>query len=95
MGYFSSGTEGEIYYERYCENCIHSSDNPEVWECPIWDAHLLYSDKLCDTKDEPGKVMLDMFIPIDESGHNEECKMFVEKPKQQVELEDWQQPGLF
>ncbi|KKN12271.1 hypothetical protein LCGC14_1018230 [marine sediment metagenome] len=23
MGYFSNGTEGDIYSEKYCEKCVH------------------------------------------------------------------------
>lgn len=73
MGYFSNGTEGMLYEEKWCDNCIHQVD------CPVWSIHLEWSYELCNKKDDPGKQMLDEFIPIDENGRNQECTMFVEK----------------
>ncbi len=69
MGYFSNGTEGAIYEDRYCSRCIHSDLGPgkEIGvdkPCPIWMMHLLYAYELCNEKDHPGKVMLDTFIPL-------------------------------
>ena len=76
MGYFSNGTEGLMYEERYCARCVH--DNKGT--CPVLVAHLLFAYELCNEKVHPGKVMLDMLIPLSKDGcGNEQCVMFVEK----------------
>lgn len=70
MGYFSNGTEGEIYYEDYCIRCVHDRDN----DCPVWNAHLLYSYRDCN--DETS--ILHMLIPRSKDHlSNEACLMFV------------------
>lgn len=76
MAYFSNGTEGEQYEEKYCERCIHYGD--ENKGCPIWDAHLFFSYELCNKENDPGKQILDMLIPMDGVWAGE-CRMFVEK----------------
>ncbi len=68
MGYFSNGTEGEMFEERWCANCRHSdiSGGREIGvdpPCPVWMAHSLYAYELCNEKEHPGKVILDMLIP--------------------------------
>lgn len=75
MGYFSNGTEGAIYEERYCVNCIHYGDKPEEGnQCSVWDAHLLYNYVQFD---QPiVKSVLEMLIPRKEIG-NGQCKLFV------------------
>ena len=92
MGYFSNGTEGAIFEERFCSRCAHSDyregkdfgdrDNPP---CPIWMAHLLYAYELCneDAEKNPGKQMLDMLIrPVKKTASDgieyfdNECQMF-------------------
>lgn len=74
MGYFSNGTEGMIYEERYCERCIHYGDEEEG--CPIWMAHLLYN---YDEANNDASV-LNILIPINkENGENEQCTMFIEE----------------
>lgn len=64
MGYFSNGTEGMAFQERYCFHCRNWRDleDGRGEGCPIWDAHLLYSYELCNSE-TPGKVILDMLIP--------------------------------
>ena len=42
MGYFSNGSEGMDYEERYCKRCIHYGPE-EGPGCPIWFAHLVYA----------------------------------------------------
>jgi hypothetical protein len=76
MGYFSNGTEGMDYHERYCSRCVHDAND----DCPVWNAHLLFSYQLCNAKDDPGKAILDMLIP-DATDHlgNAQCTMFVER----------------
>ncbi len=71
MGYFSNGTEGEMYYERYCSRCIHNENE----DCPIWDAHLMFSYRDCN---DPESI-LHMLIPRDGIA-NVQCRLFVEKP---------------
>lgn len=75
MGYFSNGTEGDMYEADYCNNCVHQDPDRG---CPVWDAHLFFSYELCNEKDHPGKVMLDMFIPR-EGIENKRCTMFVSR----------------
>lgn len=76
MGYFSNGTDGEIYFEQYCSKCVHESDGRQ---CPIWDMHMLWNYE--GNKNADKKFALDMFIPRDEKGYNQKCKMFAYKPK--------------
>ncbi len=76
MGYFSNGTEGEMYQERWCSRCVRDKEEG----CPVWIAHLLYSYQLCNSPEDPGKVMLDMLIPR-EGIYNGQCAMFSEGGK--------------
>ena len=83
MGYFSNGTEGAIYEETFCARCVHyDNEIGEDQPCPIWMMHLLYAYELCNEgEDNPGKVMLDSFIPRREEGGlngNGRCTMFVQ-----------------
>ena len=80
MAYFSNGTEGMMYEERYCENCIYYSNNPDE-VCPIMEAHFLYGYELCNKKEDPGKVILDLLIPMGEDHFPAQCKMFIRKKK--------------
>lgn len=66
MGYFPNGTAGMLYQEQYCDRCIHDDQN----DCPIWNAHLMFNGK--DTHEG----ILEMFIPRDERGENQECRFF-------------------
>lgn len=74
MGYFSNGSEGDDYEARYCARCVHEKEGG----CPVILAHVLFAYDLCNDKEHPGKVMLDMFIPR-EGIENWECTMFVER----------------
>lgn len=73
MGYFSNGTEGMIYEDHYCAKCIHGQDHDDP--CAVWDAHLLYSYELCNSKSNP----LDILIPR-KGITNEQCRMFIQRP---------------
>jgi hypothetical protein len=74
MGYFSNGTEGEIYEARYCRRCIHGQD--EKKGCAVWDAHLA---KNYDEANNDNSI-LHMLIPLKEGGvYNDECRMFIER----------------
>ena len=71
MGYFSNGTEGEIYAERFCERCVHNEG------CAVWTAHMLHNYRDCN---DPGSI-LHILIPRSEDGvGNEQCRMFTAKP---------------
>jgi hypothetical protein len=90
MAYFANGTEGSIFEHNWCARCVHNDfthgKEPGVDPpCPVWMAHLLYNYDLCNEKDHPGKVILDMLITEEwveaPDGHEypkRECKMFVE-----------------
>jgi len=39
MAYFSNGTEGDMYQERWCHRCAHWSDEAG---CPVWFLHELH-----------------------------------------------------
>lgn len=75
MGYFSNGTEGDMFEATYCNKCVHEDDEKG---CPVMLAHILYSYDLCNETKHPGKVMLDMLIPRD-GPWNKQCAMFHEK----------------
>lgn len=69
MGYFSNGTEGDSYEEKYCQKCIHSEK-----DCPILVLHSVYNYEMCN-KDNS---FLDVLIPRSaDKLKNERCKMFV------------------
>jgi hypothetical protein len=90
MGYFSNGTEGALFEERFCNRCVHSEigRGEEIGvgkPCPVWMAHLLYAYELCNEEEHPGKVILDMLMPRVEfvasdgiKAFDNECAMFVE-----------------
>jgi hypothetical protein len=71
MGYFSNGTEGEMYRRQYCRRCLHGDEDDTG--CAVWYAHLMWVG-------EAGKAtVLDALIPRSKDGLvNERCLMFVE-----------------
>ena len=70
MAYFSNGTEGMMYEERYCNRCIHGPD------CVVWAVHFDYNYD--QNKDEKIKAILSALIPRD-GLWNAECTMFIER----------------
>lgn len=58
MAYFSNGTEGEVYRERFCDRCLYDERDGG---CPIWFAHLAYCH---DEHGKPGGAILDLLIPM-------------------------------
>ncbi len=72
MGYFSNGTEGEHYEEKYCSRCVH--EKPDDGGCMVWMLHVIHnyeSDK---------QEILNVLIPQNKDGlGNAECSMFHEK----------------
>ena len=72
MGYFSNGTEGMLYEDKYCEKCVHY--HPEH-NCPCLDAHMLWNYDECNKKDS----ILHKMIPLlEDSPGNGECIFFVQ-----------------
>lgn len=76
MAYFPNGTAGLSFEEFYCQHCLNKPVREDD-DCPIWSAHLLYSYELCNEKEHPGKVILDMLIEPE----GPTCKMFIDKRK--------------
>ena len=78
MAYFSNGTEGAIYQDRYCCNCVNYRDlnDGRGYGCPIWDAHLMF----LDLKKPDACAVLDHLIPRekDPPGFAAQCSMFLE-----------------
>lgn len=68
MAYFSNGTEGEMYEDKYCSKCVHNQG------CPIMGMHMHFNyDE--GNKDES---FLDWLIPRKKNGlGNLKCKMFI------------------
>lgn len=73
MGYFANGSEGMTYEEYWCRRCVHvgPEDGPG---CAVWLAHLLYNYD--QHKDENLAEVLNVLIPRDAGGQNQECAMF-------------------
>lgn len=97
MAYFANGTEGLIYQETYCFRCQNwgrdkVSEVSGAEGCPIWDAHLCYSYKLCNEQGTPGKEILDELIPMKsvktkdglEYHVADQCSMFYPKPGMEI-----------
>jgi len=81
MGYFSNGTEGEIYRDDYCQRCLHwqDLDDGRGEGCPVWNLHLIFNRDQLNSEGEPeGPIhwILSTLIP-EKRGHNDQCAMFV------------------
>lgn len=77
MGYFSNGSEGSAYEEKYCENCIHwvAEIEGEHKSCPVWDSHMLFSYG----QEGDSKEILSILIPRSKNQiYNEKCTMFIQ-----------------
>ena len=71
MGYFSNGTEGMAYEERYCEKCLHYGD---CGDCAVLESHAAYNYAECNKPES----ILHILIPRSINGlSNEKCKMFI------------------
>lgn len=76
MGYFSNGTEGEMYMERYCAHCAHFKD------CWVWAAHMKWNYAECNNDDS----ILNFLIPRSEDKlTNEQCTMFIKTSARPIE----------
>lgn len=75
MGYFSNGTEHDMYVAEYCERCQH---NDEQAGCPVMNLHWLWNYDQTG-KDDTAKAKaeaLTMLIPRGTDGFNDKCTMF-------------------
>lgn len=72
MGYFSNGSQAEIYQEEFCFKCVHWSNKNG---CPCWDIHFLFNYEECNNKDS----ILHKMIPRDKTGLNKQCSFFKEE----------------
>lgn len=76
MGYFSNGTEGELYRERWCEHCRHDGNHDDDPFCEVWSLHLQFN--YGQTGD--AKTILTALIPRSADGlTNEQCGLFVQQ----------------
>lgn len=77
MGYFSNGSEGDMYEAQYCARCVHSNDENG---CPVMLAHVLYAYEECNSKSNAAHI-LTMLIPPrkDQPAFNDQCAMFCEE----------------
>lgn len=84
MGYFSNSTEGMIFEEMYCRDCVHYEYGNKLYDagcCPVWMLHLLYNYDAVGN--ETLQHILNTFIPerTDQPG-NEPCTMrYVAEPQ--------------
>ena len=78
MGYFSNGTEGDQYEEKYCNNCAREVliINGQEHGCPIWFVHMMYNYEECNNE----KSILHKMIPRnDHDTFNGQCNFFIKK----------------
>jgi len=75
MAYFSNSSEGDYYYARYCEQCVH---NDLETGCPVWQLHFMWNyDAVGDNADETKAEALDSLWPRNKDDcHNGDCLMF-------------------
>lgn len=80
MGYFSNGSEGMGYEERYCNRCRNWREDPETGfeGCAIMDIHAEYNRAQFGNTEESKTVkrILNMLIPS-KDGYNQECRLFM------------------
>lgn len=81
MGYFSNGTEGDMYEEKYCEKCVHYGEAGEG--CTVLILHTIWNYDQINPNDDHAtakKWALDTLIPRTKDGlGNKECTMFHSK----------------
>ena len=63
MGYFPNSTAWEFWAVDNCYKCAHWPKDDDAPGCPVELAHERFSYELCNAKDDPGKIILDLLIP--------------------------------
>lgn len=77
MGYFSNGTEGEIYMAAYCHRCLNWKEDKNGEGCPVMDLHFMHSYDQDKPGNEQIKAVLDLMIPPAPAPEwNAQCAMF-------------------
>ena len=77
--FFSNATEAMFYEERYCAKCLHYGGE----RCPVLLAHWVcasYAGAKFHDDGSPERMVLDLFIPRDKDGVNQQCEMFMMMP---------------
>jgi hypothetical protein len=76
MGYFSNGTEGEMYEEEYCSKCVHAKG------CAVWHAHMAHNYAECNKDDSILHLLIPRLKPLPPAPpiFNDKCLMFYEDP---------------
>lgn len=92
MGYFPNMSAWEFWAVDNCFKCAHWPKDEDAPPCPVESAHMLYGYDLCNDKESPGAVMLEMLIPTDKSGVGcEKCAMFTARNGvTEKHLKDWE-----
>jgi hypothetical protein len=73
VGYFSNGTEGEVYEAQYCAKCLHRDGPDGNSSCSVMLAHLLHNYDECNKPES----ILHLLIPRAKDGvGNERCTLF-------------------
>lgn len=83
MAYFSNGSEGDVYQERYCNHCVHDLRQ----DCPVWALHLAFNYKQHVDGKKLGTVheFLSSLIPDTEDGlYQDECRLFHEATAEEL-----------
>lgn len=83
MAFFSNGTEGEIFEERFCRRCVHrprTDEDGEAEDCAVWLLHLAHNSE--QLKDPTWKAALDALITPG-MPDEQRCRMFVPVPETQ------------
>lgn len=87
MGYFSNGTEGDMYKAQHCAKCVHYADST----CPVLEIHTMLNHcqfpEHCKTPEskceaQTAKTILDVLIPRAKNTRgcfNDQCVMFHEE----------------
>jgi hypothetical protein len=76
MGYFSNGTQGDCYEERYCSRCIHVNGKDGKSGCAVMLAHMLHNYKECNNKDSILHLLIRQGNGNKGEPWNYECEMF-------------------
>ena len=73
MAYFANGTESGLYFDQYCQRCIHAGTADRNENCALWDAQMIYHEREAG---KPGSI-LHLLIPRDDQGKNLQCRLFM------------------
>ena len=82
MGYFSNGTEGDLYEAEYCANCANYRvlEEAACMTCPVLEVHALFNYDQCKDGQLGDALTLLLGTLIPHDVHNEQCAMFLERP---------------